>query len=248
MTKEAKRGSKDKPINEHNNTLLNRLIKFKPRFLDIRTRMGLDNSVGFGSVPKAHGAYTAGRLLVLEKQHGLLFYPVENLFEMDYYSLNKEYVVIPPEGNDQLKFLSVFQRKGYLEGLPPENKLLTASDEIYEGITAHELGHVIKDLDNRLPEPIQKVLGQIDDDVFKLMQQNNWDKIANEYDLSGEAAVDIIASLYGFKPQILAKLYYMIDCLKQYKGSNDTSSSFFVPPGKAIQVCNARINEVLRYI
>lgn len=79
------------------------------------------------------------------------------------------------------------------------------------------------------------------------MQHDRWDYVAQDFDLSDEGAVDVVASLFGFKKQILAKQYYMIECLESYVGANDNSNSFFVPAGKAIQQYRARIKEVTRY-
>lgn len=232
---------------EYNAALFERLRGFSPRFFDIRTKMGIGENVGFGSTPKAHGVYSAGKLLVLTRYQNALVYPVEDFLETEYFYLKDKHIIISPQENNTLYFLSMYQRKGYYEKKRPETKFLTASDDVYEGIAAHELAHILHDLEKRVPSHIQKVLGQLDQDVTALIQQGKWEELRREYDLNGgEGRIDVIAALFGYKDQVLAKLYYMIECLRTYRELNEANHAE-VLPSEAIHICQARINEVLRY-
>ena len=230
-----------------NAALRERLKPFVPKFLEIRDRFGLGSDIGFGSLPEVHGAYTLGSVTTFAKTDQGLHYMVPGLLFADYAKLDAKasegILVMPDVTAERPRLISIYQRKGYHEGSAVEERLLTASDDVFVGIIAHELAHPLAEKPDK-PDVVTKFLRRRRDDFVKYADDPNG---VDMFDLSDEAEFDVIASLYGYKDEILAKLRYAAACLSTYQGADDLDYSLTKTHGYAINETQARIKEVERY-
>lgn len=227
--------------------LLQRLYEFPPRFHQIRKRMGLGNRVGFGMLPEEHEVYAAGRLIELRKSRkGGILYGSSGFLSYEYKlltTIQHEGIVVMPDLSHPAPYIvSIYQRKGWWDQLPYEPRLLDAPDDVIVGLITHELAH-FSELGEELTkqDKIRKVFAKWERDLIA----HPFDTTTDFFDLQGEGKIDIIAALHGYKPQIIAKLEYMIACLRSYEGPE--RAGLAVTPAEAIQTCNARLREITHY-
>jgi hypothetical protein len=248
---QARKYIEERTTEKFNKNLLTKLKPLTPRFLAIRDSMGLGTEVGFGFLPYSHSVYSMGQLPLLEKdpKDGKLLYPVPNIFGVNYtpltYEDRKQIVVMPDDQTPTPRIVSIYQRKGWDARGVVEEKLLTAPDEVIEGIIAHEMSHLIRDKTEK-PEFVTRFIKQREREI-DILALNHDRRLWEQFDETNEAEIDVIASMFGYKHQILAKIDYVIDCLRTYKGANDTSYSLFKSAGSAIEVMQIRAKEVKRY-
>lgn len=220
------------PTERFNQALLAKLKSFRPTFLDIRSSLGLGSEVGFGFIPSVHGAYTVGALPFLEKhekgpERKRWYRPVlGHLLAVDYVPMTRadrdRIIIMPDTKTSKPRVVSIYQRKGYAENVAVEERLLTAPNEVIEGVIAHELTHMIRRRTR----------------ITRALRQRG---IMDE-----EAEIDVTAAVLGYKQQILAKINYMIDCLRTYEGADRRGYSLFRTPGEIIQEMESRAIEVMK--
>lgn len=240
-------------VEKFDRTLSERLKGLTSDFLQIRETMGIEDSVGFGFLPESHGVYSLGMLVDLKRgESGQLLYPAGGFggFLPKYIPLTPEetskIIIMPDIKAEQPFVVSVYQRKGWKENREIDEALLDASDDIYRGVIAHEIAHVFE---GRIDAPtwIEEIREARNKDMTETLNYPDWAKRLEDFDSSGEGAIDVIASRFGFKKEILEKLNYMIRCLGTYQGADDYDYSVFKSPGNAIRELRARIKEVERY-
>lgn len=232
-----------------------RLSILTPNFVAIREAMGITSEVGLGFFPQLHEKYCLGLLPLLERRgnSGRLYYPTPGLFfGGDYIPMTRQdrtHMVLMPDDNiEKPSIVSIYQKapEGIQETV--EEKLLNAPDIVYEGIMAHELAHMFE---GRIQPPgfvanfLDQRMTTIEDMSVDPQRQG---QVLTEYDLTHEAAMDTVAAMFGFRQQVLAKLVYLLECLKTYPGANNRGYSLFKTAGNAIEELELRIKEVTRSV
>lgn len=247
--------------------LVDRLRLLAPKFLEIRQKMGVAEEIGLASLPLAHEGYTSNMVTTIEIDSlGDVRYGTQINFGL---GMGKELlpsdgsegaiVVMPQENGKQMKAVSIYQRRFYplpkfsLEEnkfiIPslyqPEVRLVTASEQVFEGFFAHELAHCLVDGGYKLPEYIEDVLMQRRQEA-KTLSEKEYERYSQEFDSTDHSEIDIIAALFGYKEQVLAQLQYVIDGLKTYPAS-DRRGEIHTSPLDAIKSLEIRMSEVRRY-
>jgi hypothetical protein len=251
-------------IPRNDQRLLERLSGYKDRFASIRQTFGLDDDIGFGSLPNAHDAYCMGVLLpvVSVKAKSPVYVCDDSLLplfcEKFLFPLDEAArIIIGPRYSGKTPHLvSVYQKKSWWDRLEFEKKLLSVPDSVLDGLIAHEFSHWVKEhgaLCSKARDAL-KVRESEYASFIKNPEMRARKHCADSYSIythwyhvftNSEADIEIIASLYGFKDAVISKIEYMIDCLKRYKGPN--SDSFYITPKQAIKQYKFRKMEVLKY-
>lgn len=234
-------------------SLFQRLQEFSPKFHQIRERMGIGNRVGLGMLPQGHLFYSAGRLISLKGSDAeLSFLCPDGFLSCEYKILTPEQqcnIIIMPDLSHPAPYLiSIYQRKGWWDQQSYEPKLLDAPDDVIVGLIAHEMAH-FSELDEELTEKdrMKAVLARWDKE-FKALSANGCETTSDFFHINEvmrEGKIDLIAALHGYKPQILAKLEYMITCFRNYMGPR--SASIQVTPTELIRECDDRKRAVNKY-
>lgn len=237
---------------EHMDKFRERLVKLTPDFLEARKRMGLEDNIGFGLLPRVHsnvGSESLGSLPIIQgKRPERLKYSVPGfLVGTDYINLPKqerENIVVMPNLEAQNKqIVSVFD---YYSPFPEDINLLEALDDTFKGIIVHELAHEF-DGNNRkkLPKKTREILGEQKQDI-----KNKKTKLKNrnEYFAQDETEVDIIAASFGYTKQIVAKIDFMIGRFKTLAPKWTIERSISDPsPQDRIEELEFRKQQVLEY-
>ena len=248
-------------IAEQDQRLIERLRKYQGTFRQIRSRFGLDDGIGFGSLPNAHSVYSLGMLVDVFRSR------TNNLGYFDNQGLNSEAVILPEDqsarvlvypdtSKERPHVVSVYQKKGWWDGISFEPRVMSVPDLVLDGVVAHELSHWVKEY-GELPERVQEVLKQREHDFIQLchdaskhakrFRRETYFDFMNQHHIStnGEADIEIIASLYGFREAVIAKIDYVIGCLRTYTGPDEHPQ--LVTPKQAIEQMEFRKKEVQRY-
>jgi len=240
-------------ITQDEASLLARLASFKDRFLEIRDRFGIDDRIGFASLPKAHGAYSLGMMIEGRTTNdGLLVYQnCQGMFaETELLPLEEmSRALILPSKSPGSYVVSVYQRKGWWDLEPIEERVLDVSDLVLEGVVAHELSHWVKEF-GVLPEPISEALlkksARVDQRIINAYRGNAEDKGWLDHvwaPCNDEDTIDVIAGLFGFKDAVVAKLDYMAGCIQEYAGPDYDGPR--VTPKEALKQMRYRKSQVL---
>ncbi|MCK4730329.1 MAG: hypothetical protein KAT28_03345 [Candidatus Aenigmarchaeota archaeon] len=248
-------------ILEQDQQLIERLEKYGGNFEQIRACFNLEDRIGFGSLPNAHNVYSLGMLIdVFGARDGRLgysdnqgFFPEKGILPEDEAA---RIIISPNTSKDKPYLVSVYQKKGWWDGDSFEPRILGVPDLVLDGLVAHELSHWVKEY-GQLPVNVQRVLKQREQDFIKLCKDASeyagkfgreayWDFMDQYYTpTNGEADIDIIASLYGYKEEVIAKIDYTTECLKTYNGPDEDTQ--YVTPKQAIQQMEFHKKEVQRY-
>ena len=190
-----------------------RLKNLAPAFIEIRERMGIGESVGFGYLPEVHSeGQSLGALPEIKRmKSGDIEYSVTGRLQQTYWEkLPKEKeinIIVPPKYlGRRSKIVSVCDPYAKWDTSGEFSSLIDASDDVYIGIIAHELAHTYTSKSKFSPE-VRKVLS----DRCKKEFPDTAEKWKWQYDVNDEQEVDIIASLFGYKDQIIAKIDFMLD-------------------------------------
>jgi len=239
-------------VERFDSALSERLRGLTSDFLQIREAMGMGNNVGFGFLPECHSVYSLGILVGLKRDlSGQLLYPGESFggFLPKYIPFTPDdasrMTIMPVLNAEPPYIVSIYQRKGWKEGLEIEEALLEATNGVYRGAIAHEITHMFERGVNP-PVWLEEVREARNRDMNEALNYPDWPDRLDEFDFSGEGVIDIIASRFGFKKEILEKLNYMIRCVSNYEGAGDFDS-VLKTPGRALLELRARIKEVERY-
>ncbi|NTV24502.1 MAG: hypothetical protein HGA85_09155, partial [Nanoarchaeota archaeon] len=230
--------------------------------LEIRDIMGVTGEVGFASLPNAHSAYSMGMLTPAYNTKEGTAYMESSGFFPDWAVLPKKEdrrIIVPNSGSGYM--VSVYQKKGWWDEEMREPRVLSVSDLALDGLVAHELVHWRKDIKDNLPRSVKSVLKRREKDYEALVSQaqeyaknegghftDAFFEFINIHHVStnGEADIDIIAGLFGFKDGVIAKNRHMIECVKDYRNP-EKSDSLYLTPAQVMRQAEFRIAEVERY-
>lgn len=222
---------------ERKNKFYERLKQLVPVFLEVRRRMGLGENIGFGFLEQVHsGGDSLGSLPEIKKsKNGNIEYSVPASFigQIKYANMldaGKKNILIMPEFSENTRIVSIFDP--YEEWNFEWSNLIDAPDDVFIGAIAHELVHTF-DFSDKLPPQILEVLeNRFREDHPDF--EGDW-----EYKYGSEEEIDIAASLFGYKKQIIAKIDFVIDRLSKF-GPHAKKDS-------AIKELQQRKQQVLKY-
>lgn len=242
------------PLKDFDTVLLKRLRALSPRFVEIRTSMGIGSEVGFGSFPAIHGKYSIGALGELgESDDSVLSYYRPGDFFGSYLSPisgeEQQRIIVEPDlAGANLRLVSIYQPEKGTATNDARVRLLSADNKIYEGVIAHELAHLYMDGHYPLSQDILEILMKRRQDMSDCLKDMNLDPL-EEFDATDEAEIDLIACSFGYKSAIIAKLLFVIGTLETYPRGDidDVSNHSMLLAESAQRSCRARLKEVNRY-
>ena len=229
-------------------------------FVETRNRMGVGSNVGLGSLPLAHGAYSAAMLAKIHKLGGGSYAYQENGLFPEWVGLSpgeaRELLVIPPRSASVLSWprspfrqikqshplwlVSVYQNKGYWDPLPQEEtRLLGVTDKILTGLFAHEFAHYVEKFVG-LPDSAKPVLA-----AWERESLTGGQGLSPEFPAGSltDTKTDLIAASLGFKEEILAKNQYTMDCVATYVEPT-APQGLYVRPSEALSQLKYRNEQV----
>jgi hypothetical protein len=220
-----------------------KLLDLVPNFLEIRAKMRVGTAVGFGFLPLANQGPTAAALPPVFKRGGELYYTIPFLFEMENIKLTdkeaENLLVFPSMRKGHSRIVSIYQ----WGNKTVDPMLLRAGVKVFEGLIAHELAHI--HLMKKPPIPlVKRFLRLRGEDMKRADESSNPDM---EFDYTDEAVADVVAGLFGYKDQIVAKINYMMRSLEKRKGNRKPIDSLTKPTGELIKELKVRLKEVRRY-
>jgi hypothetical protein len=220
-----------------------KLLDLVPNFLEIRAKMRVGTEVGFGFLPLANQDPTAAALPPVFKRGGELYYTIPFLFEMENIKLTdkeaENLLVFPSMRKGHSRVVSIYQ----WGGKTVDPMLLGAGVKVFEGLIAHELAHI--HLMKKHPIPL---VGRFLKLREKDMGKANPDRFEEEFDWTDEATADVVAGLFGYKKQIIAKINYMTRFLQNRKEYlKKDLEPWSTPIDEVISGLRIRLKEVRRY-
>ncbi|OGY90745.1 MAG: hypothetical protein A3B31_03745 [Candidatus Komeilibacteria bacterium RIFCSPLOWO2_01_FULL_53_11] len=222
--------------NESTEKLRERLSQLVPAFLEIRQKMGFDDRIGFGFLEEVHsGGISLGSLPTVKKLEGSRRkYSLPGLLGQETYETmteeDKKNILIMPNPQHQGKIVSVFD-PSYDWG-DGRKRLINASDDLFIGVIAHELAHDFT-FGSQLPKHIVDIL-------IKRLNNEHGITYKSWRGSGNEEEIDIIASLFGYKDQIIEKIDFMIERVQQY-------GPRFKNKERIIKELECRKQQVLKY-
>jgi hypothetical protein len=241
---------------EFTNRLEKRLTSLVPTFLEMRRSFGIGENVGLGIIPELHHPFSLGVLPLVEVTDQGIVVPSKNsLFgplDRRLVSASDRVVLEPKKGEDTSHLVSIYQ-VGYQNHEHIRDYLLTADDSVYKGLMAHELTHVLEIAQSPLFTGYRNsrqanIMAMIEErKLYQARGEKYPVDIFAEYDLSNEGVIDVLASRFGYKKEVLSKLNHVINTLSFYPGADNRAISWgFRNVGEAIGECEIRVKEVLR--
>ena len=205
----------------NDDALLRGLEDYKEKFLFMRERLGLDDRIGFGMIPKAHEAFSLAMLVNVRLiEEGKISYLIDTSDVPRFGILKKSEqrrLILPPNFKKHPTYvLSIY----YRDMIRNKQRLPRSIPLELEGFIAHELSHMVKEL-KKVPKTIQNILRKrradfksVQREIILTAKRDKKDEdlaLIDDYRVkaSKEAEIDMIASLLGFKDCILAKLDFM---------------------------------------
>ena len=116
--------------------------------------------------------------------------------------IEDECIIIPPSGPKNLFLVSFYPRQGVYENGRLETKLFEASDGIFCGISSHELAEYFLFFDKK--------------SISNQFKQILWSIRASNDQVMEQIKADVLASLLGYREQILAYLNFHLECVNTY--------------------------------
>ncbi len=240
---------------EFDKRLIERLTAYKSRFEEVRKIMGVDDTVGLATLPKAHPGLTMAVLSKVKFIDGGWDYKVlagvmgtDSMFiELPFQETRR--VISEPNREKSPLYVVTLYQKGGPEYEEPEPRLLQVPDDILDALNAHEMAHwVVEKAENPLPPHIQAVLDKRERDLNEFYR-NRRDNLPTEvhslnHRTLKEADIDIIVALSGFKDAIISQLDYVIECAESYE---EKSHAMFYSVQEIVQEIKYRKNQVLKY-
>lgn len=183
-----------------------RMEQLVPTFLEVREKMGIGKEVGFGYLREVHrDSHSLGTLPEIKKtRQGRIKYSVpgsfgkvhqENLPEEE-----RKNILVMPKGERKQRVVSVCDP--YEDWDAKLANLIDAPDDIFIGIIAHELAHTFNSK-TKFTLEVRNILEN--------RHRKNGGKEKWNYNTNNEEETDIIASLFGYKKEVIAKIDFMID-------------------------------------
>jgi hypothetical protein len=208
-------------------------------FLKLRQSFGLKENIGLGSSPYFHEIYGWGRLVPTKTRKGELLIPKATFFGLSndptlpVSEARRIYVPIQPSGKRKKFLVSFYPRQGPYEGGGLERRALEPSGEVFQGLISHELSEYILNFSKESIKPnFKKVIESIK---------------SSDSDTTEQSRADVLGSLHGYKPQVLAQLNLHLDCLQSYQDFEGGHGALYRAPHEVIREIKKRINLVEKH-
>jgi hypothetical protein len=211
------------------------LEKNKDEFLQMREACGIDEAVGLGSLPRYHVYSQWGALIPIKVRDGKRMIKqmtfvgtINNFVPLRPKDINN--IVVMPSGKSDQHLVSVYPKRGCMEGGGLEQRMLDAGRDVFCGLVSHELAEYWLNFDkDNIPLEFREKLDTI---------------YSPSDDVREQSKADVLGSLYGYQQQVLAFLNLHLDCLKTYE---DFPGGLVRPPHETIKELEDRIRIVKRY-
>lgn len=237
---EIRRGEEKQEPVEREARFHERMERLVPTFLEMREKMGVKDDIGFGYLPEFHteGISLGGLPDIKRTKKGDIKYSVQDgLLQADQEKLSKKdekkILVMPGHLEKKQRIVSIHDPVEEWDESGNFPHLTDAPEDVFVGIIAHELAHSYN-TKTKLPPQVESVLKN-------RYKDNNPDgKYKWRYDTANEQEMDIIAGLFGYKEQVIAKLDFMIDRIGRM-GEHFKNKQYI------INSLEARKQQVLKY-
>lgn len=249
--------------------LLERLRNLKPNFMEIMSRMRrvVQKNIGFGSLPKLHYVESLESMRALRETENGLVYPTPPLgfthdlddgtemSDEELYAfipvdeiLNEEarnrIIVMPETGGLSLPLLiSIYQHRDF-RGDSKDVQLVEASDDVFEGMIAHQIATLFVS-DRNYPWFITDFFASKGLNTCRIVEDEEID--SSGFRFGSEGTHDVIASLFGYQDQVLAKLQFMRKCTSAYAENINTDPSLLTGLDRLLQTTDMKIEAVEKY-
>lgn len=252
--------------------LLERLKDLKPKFFEIMTRMRrtVERDIGFGSLTKLHYVESLESMIDLRETENGLVYPTPALgFEHDlpdlyYYKEmsneeldasmpidvlldeeDKRRIVVMPEtgGLSFPSLISIYQHREF-RGDSKDVQLVEASDNVFEGMIAHQIARLFV-FDRTYPWFITDFFESKGLLACQIKRAEGPE--SSVFRFGSEGTHDVIASLFGYQDQIIAKLQFMGRCTSAYAENPNTDPSLLPGLDRLLQTTDMKIEAVKKY-
>jgi hypothetical protein len=223
---------------EQKDQFRSRIEQLVPIFLSAREKMGINEDVGFGSLPRVHsGGDTLGCLPdIIETEAGKIEYSIPGLLTQtlteELTEEQRKNIPIMPDLTKSRKGRIVSIYDPYSEW-DKDKKFGDIPDEVYVGVIAHELAHSFNSKTKFSQEMIDALQASLAEQYPSL--KGKWG-----YDTTNEEAMDLIAALFGYKEQIIAKIDFMI-------GRFNKMGPYFKNKERVIKSLEVRKQHVLKF-
>jgi len=223
-----------------------RLVRLAPTFLDVRKKMGIKDNVGFGYLPETHRSESSlGALPAIKKdEKGKIRYSIAGFLGpgrvfIDLSEKDEKNILVmpvaPKSSESEQAIVSICDdwEEWDKNQSPFADNLINAPDDVFIGLIAHELAHSYGS-ESKFPPEIRSILENRHREIYPEIKRE-W-----RYDTTDEEEIDIIASLSGYKEQVIAKIDFMIDRFNKY-------GPYFKEKERVIKSLETRKQEVLKY-
>jgi len=237
---EIRREQENQDPQERESRFHERMEQFVPTFLEIREKMGIKDDIGFGYLPEFHseGISLGGLPDIKRTKKGDIEYSVQGwLLQIEQEKLAKEeeknILVMPKHLEHKQRIVSIHDphEKWDTKGEFPH--LIDAPDDVFIGLIAHELAHSYNSR-SKLPPEVRSILEK------RYKDNRPGSKYKWSYDTHDEEEMDVIASLFGYKDQVVANLDFMIDRINKM-------GPYFRNKQHIIKSLEVRKQQVLKY-
>ncbi|MEK7540808.1 MAG: hypothetical protein AAB529_01015 [Patescibacteria group bacterium] len=237
---EIRREQENQEPSEREDRFHERMTQLVPTFLEIRKKMGIKEDIGFGYLPEFHGTgISMGGLPDIKKtKAGDIKYSVQGgLLQVCQEKLPKEeeknILVMPKHLESKQRIVSIHDPFEEWDKSKTFTHLVDAPDDVFIGLIVHELAHSYNSR-SKFPPKVRSVLEN------RQKKEDPDNKYKWSYDTHDEEEMDIIASLFGYKNQVIAKLDFMIDRMNK-TGPNFRNRQYI------IESLEDRKQQVLKY-
>lgn len=250
--------------------LLERLKDLKPKFFEIMTRMRrtVERDIGFGSLPKLHYVESLESMIGLRETENELVYPTPPLgfthdlddgTEMSYEELEafipvdeilneeaRNRIIVMPEtgGLSFPSLISIYQHRDF-RGDSQDEQLVEASDDVFEGLIAHQIARLFVFDHGGYPWFITDFFASKGLNSCRIVEDEEID--SSGFRFRSEGTHDVIASLFGYQDQVLAKLQFMRKCTSTYAENPNTGPSLLSGLYRLLQKTDMKIEAVEKY-
>lgn len=215
-------------IVEFDLALTDKLRQFTPRFVEMREKLieGEDLSVGFGCLPQAHGDCTLGIGTRLSLNNNLIYYQAPSSFglQIDKCLPSEErwrIFEMPDMSKAHPFVVSVYLKTDSNLGITcVDTSILTVPESPIVGVIAHELSELRMRFGVPLPQNIVDTI-----ELYK-SQRNKFELKDVLPGTEKEVEFDLVASILGFKDEILALRDFNIGRLRHYN-ERTTKGNFY---------------------
>lgn len=249
--------------------LLERLKDLKPKFFEIMTRMRrtVERDIGFGSLSKAHCVETIDMMFSLRDSEEGLVYPTPsqgythslgyNYEEMSHEELqssmptdetlsedDRKRIIVLPETTRPLPLvISIYQHPDF-RGDSKDTLLIYAPDEVLEGLIAYNIASLFV-FDRAYPWFITDFFES--KGLLACQIKRAEGPKSSVFRFGSEGTHDVVASLFGYHDQILAKLQFMRRCASAYAENPNTDPSLLPGLVRLLQTTDMKIEAVKKY-